>query len=40
MIAFGFFEALIAVLMGIVSLGIPVATLVLAILIYRNTRKR
>ena len=32
-------ESLIMIVAGLVSLGVPVATLVFVILIYRNTRK-
>jgi hypothetical protein len=40
MFGIGIFELLMMAFMGIVTFGIPVATLVLAILIYRNTRNR
>jgi hypothetical protein len=39
MFSIGIFELLMMAFMGIVTIGIPVATLVLVILIYRNTRK-
>jgi hypothetical protein len=35
----GVFELLMMLFMAVVSLGIPIATLVFGILIYKNTRK-
>lgn len=36
----GPFELLIVLVIGLFSFGVPIATLVLVILIYRNTRKK
>ena len=35
----GPFELVITMVVGTLSIGVPIATLVLVILIYRNTRK-
>jgi hypothetical protein len=39
MTGIGFFELVIMLVVGLISIGVPIATLVLVILIYRNTRK-
>jgi hypothetical protein len=39
MFGVGIVELLIMLLVGVVSFGVPIATLVLVYMIYRNTRK-
>ena len=38
--AIGPYESLMVLVIGLISFGVPIATLVLVILIYRNTRKK
>jgi hypothetical protein len=39
MAGIGIFELAIMLIVGLFSFGVPIATLVLVVLIYRNTRK-
>jgi hypothetical protein len=39
MMGISFFELVIMIVVGLISIGVPIATLVLVVLIYRNTRK-
>jgi hypothetical protein len=39
MFGVGVMELLLMLVIGTISIGVPVATLVLVVLIYRNTRK-